>query len=59
MRQICFNADIFLHYNGKIPKFSGLLDRKLRKKKGFLPLFFNYTSIIFREERGIYNGSKK
>ncbi len=59
MRKICFNSVSFLHDNGKIPKFSAILDRKLRKKKGFLPLFFNYISIIFREERGIYNGSEK
>ncbi|PEA07965.1 hypothetical protein COI75_02045 [Bacillus cereus] len=36
-----------------------LLDRKLRKKKGFLSAFYNYISIIFMWKRGVYNGSNK
>lgn len=36
-----------------------LLDRKLRKKKDFSVVFYNYISIIFMEKRGVCNGSNE
>ena len=44
---------IAIFFNGIVCFIQGyihnmrLLDRKLRKKKGFLPSFYNYINIIF------------
>ena len=51
---------IAIFFNGIVCFIQGyiqitrLLDRKLRKKKGFSLAFYNYISIIFMWKRGVY-----